>query len=74
MAANVQVPYAAHGYAAFYVSSLLDRHHKPGMSDEEGIELMKMCVAELRQRMPIQFKGVQVKTVGKDGVEKLEDI
>ncbi|CAN6625026.1 proteasome subunit beta type-4 [Trichomonascus vanleenenianus] len=74
LAANAELPYAAHGYAAYYVMSLLDRHHKPGLTEEEGIELVKMSVAELRTRMPIDFKGIQVKVVDKDGVRKLDDM
>lgn len=74
LAANVELPYAAHGYAAFYIMSLLDRHHRPGMSEEDGLELMKQCVAELRLRLPIEFKGIQVKAVDKDGVRSLDDM
>lgn len=60
LAASVEVPYAAHGYAAYYILSTLDRHHKPGLSEQEGLELLKKCVEELRLRMPMEFKGIQV--------------
>jgi 20S proteasome subunit beta 4 len=74
LAANVAVPYAAHGYAQYYVLSLLDRHYKPGMSEEKGIEMLSACVAELRMRLPIDFKGVQVKIVDKDGIRQSPDL
>lgn len=60
LAANVTLPYAAHGYASYYVLSLLDRHHKPGLTLEEGMELMGLCVEEIKRRIPIDFKGIQV--------------
>lgn len=68
LAADVELPYAAHGYASYYVLSLLDRHFKPGMSEEDGIKLVQFCVDELKLRMPIDFKGVYVKAVDKNGV------
>lgn len=60
LAANVTLPYAAHGYASYYVLSLLDRHHKPGLTLEEGMELMGLCVEEIKRRIPMDFKGIQV--------------
>ncbi|WLF81123.1 Proteasome subunit beta type-4 [Lodderomyces elongisporus] len=69
---SVELPYGAHGYAAFYTTSLLDKHYRKGMSVEQGLELMKMCVEELQKRMPIDFKGVYVKVVDKDGIRLVE--
>lgn len=71
---KVELPYAAHGYAGFYTFSLLDRHYRPDMTEEEGLELLKMCIAELDKRMPVDFKGVMVKVVSKDGVREADDI
>lgn len=69
---QVELPYAAHGYAAFYCSSLFDRHYKKDMDMAAGLELLKMCIKELEMRMPIDFKGVYVKVVDKDGVRPVE--
>ncbi|KAH3676249.1 hypothetical protein WICMUC_002126 [Wickerhamomyces mucosus] len=69
---NVELPYAAHGYAAFYTFSLLDRHYRPDFSTEEGLELLKLCLKELETRMPIDFKGVFVKVVDKDGIRLID--
>ncbi|CAK9441502.1 uncharacterized protein LODBEIA_P53700 [Lodderomyces beijingensis] len=68
----VELPYGAHGYAAFYTTSLLDKHYRKGMSVEQGLELVKMCIAELQKRMPIDFKGVYVKVVDKDGIRLVD--
>lgn len=69
---QVELPYGAHGYAAFYCTSLFDRHYRPDMKLEEGLELLKMSLKELEKRMPIDFKGVYVKVVDKDGVRELD--
>lgn len=74
LAANVRLPYAAHGYAAYYILSLLDRHWKPDLSLDQGLELLEKCVAELRMRMPLDFKGIQVKAVDQTGVHQLADM
>jgi 20S proteasome subunit beta 4 len=33
---------------------------------------MRMCTEELKRRMPIDFKGVFVKVITKDGVKNVE--
>lgn len=67
------LPYAAHGYAAFYCMASLDKHYRPDMSLDEGLKLLDICVEECARRLPIDFKGVHVKVVDKDGVRSLED-
>lgn len=69
---QVELPYGAHGYAAFYCTSLFDRHYRPDMNLEEGLKLLKLSLQELEKRMPIDFKGVYVKVVDKDGVRNLD--
>lgn len=69
---QVSLPYAAHGYAAFYCMSLLDRHYRKDMSLDEGLDLLKLCIKELETRMPIDFKGCFIKSVNKEGVQQLE--
>lgn len=64
----IELPYAAHGYSGFYTFSLLDHHYRKNMTQQEGLELLKLCVDELDKRMPVDFKGVIVKIVDKDGI------
>lgn len=71
---HVELPYAAHGYAGFYALSLLDRHYKPDLSQEQGIELLKLCDKELSTRMPIDYKGLQVKIINADGITDFGDL
>ncbi|OJJ44681.1 hypothetical protein ASPZODRAFT_134769 [Penicilliopsis zonata CBS 506.65] len=72
LASLAQVPYAAHGYAQYYCLSTLDKHHHPDISLEQGLKILEMCTDELKRRLPIDFKGVLVKVVTKDGVEILD--
>lgn len=69
---QVELPYAAHGYAAFYCMSLFDRHYRADMSVEDGLELMRRGLKELETRMPVDFKGVYVKVVDKDGIRPVD--
>ncbi|AWU73653.1 hypothetical protein CAS74_001458 [Pichia kudriavzevii] len=62
------LPYVAHGYAAFYTMSLLDHHYREDITFDEGLKLIKLCEQELNMRMPIEFKGLNVKCVSKDGI------
>jgi len=69
LAALAKVPYAAHGYAQYYCLSILDKHHHPSIDLEKGLQILKMCTDELKRRMPIDFKGMFVKIVTKDGIK-----
>lgn len=66
------LPYAAHGYAAFYTMSLLDHHYRDTLSLEDGLKLLKMCDEELCKRMPMDYKGLRLHLVDKDGVREIE--
>jgi 20S proteasome subunit beta 4 len=47
----------------------LDKHHHPDIDLERGMEILKMCSDELKRRLPIDFKGLLVKVVTKDGIK-----
>lgn len=66
------LPYAAHGYAAFYTMSLLDHHYKEDITLDDGLRLLKLCEEELNKRMPIDFKGLNVKIVDKEGIRPID--
>ena len=68
LASSAKVPYAAHGYAQYYCLSILDKHHHPDIDFEQGMKILRMCTEELSRRLPIDFKGVFVKVITKDGV------
>eukprot|EP01112_Ceratiomyxa_fruticulosa_P014027 TRINITY_DN3991_c0_g1_i1.p1 TRINITY_DN3991_c0_g1~~TRINITY_DN3991_c0_g1_i1.p1 ORF type:complete len:213 (+),score=43.70 TRINITY_DN3991_c0_g1_i1:307-945(+) len=58
--------FAVHGYAAHFLLSLLDRHYKADLSLDQGVELLRRCVNELKTRFLIGGK-FKVKHVTLDG-------
>ncbi|TID27819.1 putative proteasome subunit beta type-2 [Venturia nashicola] len=70
LAALAKLPYAAHGYAQYYCLSILDKHHHPDIDLEQGLKIFRMCTDELKRRLPIDFKGMYVKIITKDGIRE----
>ncbi|KAF9341169.1 Proteasome subunit beta type-4 [Linnemannia elongata] len=68
LASLADVPFAAHGYGAYYCLSLLDRYHREDITEEEGIKLLQKCVGELRSRMILNMPDFVAKVVNKDGI------
>ena len=58
--------------ARYYCLSILDKHHHPDISFEQGRKILRMCTDELQRRLPIDFKGMTVKVIKKDGIQDLE--
>jgi len=56
----------------YYCLSILDKHHHPDITLHQGIKLLNMCTDELKRRLPIDFKGMTVKAVTKDGIVDIE--
>lgn len=56
----------------YYCLSILDKHHHPDISFEQGMKILRMCTDELQRRLPIDFKGMTVKVIKKDGIVDLE--
>eukprot|EP00916_Digyalum_oweni_P005987 GHVL01010324.1.p1 GENE.GHVL01010324.1~~GHVL01010324.1.p1 ORF type:complete len:192 (+),score=20.29 GHVL01010324.1:34-609(+) len=71
MGCCVSVPKGAHGYGAFFVSSILDRYWTPDMDLEEGIKIAKLCKEQMKQRFIISQSDFIVKIANKDGVRKV---
>eukprot|EP01130_Rhizamoeba_saxonica_P002049 TRINITY_DN11852_c0_g1_i1.p1 TRINITY_DN11852_c0_g1~~TRINITY_DN11852_c0_g1_i1.p1 ORF type:complete len:195 (-),score=34.54 TRINITY_DN11852_c0_g1_i1:22-606(-) len=62
--------FGAHGYASNFVLSIFDRHYKEGLTVEEGLDIMKKCVQELRVRFLINQHDYIVKHVDANGVHE----
>lgn len=56
----------------YYCLSILDKHHHPDITLGQGIKILNMCTDELKRRLPIDFKGMTVKAVTKDGIRDIE--
>ncbi|KAJ1726459.1 Proteasome subunit beta type-4 [Coemansia biformis] len=76
LAGMAKVPYAAHGYCAYFVYSVLDREYSPDITLEQGLDLIKQCFVALKMRFLIQFSDYTVKVVDKNGLReiKVEDL
>lgn len=66
-----EVDYGAHGYAAYFVMSILTSMYKEDLSREEAVEIIKHCIHELRTRFMIAQDNFIIKVINKDGVEVL---
>ncbi|ETO12409.1 hypothetical protein RFI_24966 [Reticulomyxa filosa] len=71
LASLQKVDKAAHGYCAFFLLSLFDRHWKKDMNLEDGLKLVDMCIKQLNNRFLINMKKFVVKIVDKDGTREI---
>ncbi|KAI9017111.1 nucleophile aminohydrolase [Gaertneriomyces semiglobifer] len=72
LASCVKMKFAAHGYAAYFCMSTMDRYWKPDMSLEEAIALLKKCIAELKTRFIASLPRFTVKVADKNGIREIE--
>eukprot|EP01098_Paradermamoeba_levis_P002929 TRINITY_DN1384_c0_g1_i1.p1 TRINITY_DN1384_c0_g1~~TRINITY_DN1384_c0_g1_i1.p1 ORF type:complete len:227 (-),score=71.37 TRINITY_DN1384_c0_g1_i1:104-685(-) len=64
--------FGVHGYASNFLLSVLDKNYKEGLTVEQGLELLKLCIFELKTRFLISYSGFLVKIVDKNGVTTVE--
>lgn len=62
-----KVPYAAHGYAAYFSLSIMDKCWNNNIDFDTGCSIMKKCIAEIQKRFIIQHPKIKVRVVTKDG-------
>lgn len=74
LATCTKVPYGMHGYGGFFVMGLMDRIYKSDCTLEEGVDMMKKCVAEIQKRMVINLPAFKLCVIDKDGARDLDDI
>jgi 20S proteasome subunit beta 4 len=67
-----RVTRGAHGYAGYFVSSVLDNSYKPEMTKEEGIECCEKCIHELKTRFMIDQTNFRLKVITKTGIEIID--
>ena len=58
--------YGAHGYISYFLLSLLDKNYKVGMSQREGLELVNICLDQLKRRFIINMPKFVVKILKMD--------
>jgi len=67
-----KVPFGGHGYCSNFCLSIFDREWKSDLSEEEGLEIMRKCKAELSVRFLISQPKFTVKVVSAAGIKVLE--
>lgn len=68
LASSHKTPFSAHGYAGYFLLSIFDKYYKPGMNLNEGLELIKTCIEQLKRRFVLNAPSFIAKVVDKDGV------
>ncbi|EAX98646.1 Family T1, proteasome beta subunit, threonine peptidase [Trichomonas vaginalis G3] len=66
------IPYGAQGYCQYFVMSVFDKHYKEGLTLEDGKELMKLALNQIKQRFTVAPHGFIVKLVDKNGITKID--
>nr|QBH72693.1 proteasome subunit beta type [Isotomurus palustris] len=74
LASSVELPYCAHGYGSYFTLSTMDAYYKPDLTFEQGMELMRKCVAEIAKRLVINLPRFKVKAVDQNGIRFVGDI
>ena len=68
------VPYGAHGYGASFVVALLDRHWRPDLTAQEGLDLLQKCCDEVKKRIIISHHHFICRSVTETGIELLPQV
>ncbi|KAI9469548.1 Proteasome subunit beta type-4 [Coemansia sp. RSA 989] len=71
LSAMAKVPYAAHGYCSYFVYSTMDREYSPDITLEKGLEIVKKCMASLKQRFLVDFSNYTIKVTDKQGIREI---
>eukprot|EP01038_Epipyxis_sp_PR26KG_P006942 gene6942-9496_t len=71
LSALCKVDFGAHGYAANFILSVFDRDWRKGMNLDEGLEVVKKCLHELKTRFLISQPIFIIKVVDKNGVRTI---
>jgi len=67
-ASLVDVPYAAHGYGAMFALSLLDRHYREDLTQEDAEELLVKCIQEVQKRLIINLPAFSYYFIDDNGI------
>jgi hypothetical protein len=71
LGSSQKMNFAAHGYASYFIFSTLDRHWRAGMSEGQALELVKLCVKELKTRFLMHQPNWKVKVCDANGTREV---
>ena len=66
-----KVQHGAHGYTAYYISSIMDRQYKEDLTREEGIQIMKKCIGEIRSRFVANLPNFKAQLIDATGITEV---
>ncbi|KAL1548619.1 Proteasome subunit beta type-2-A [Salvia divinorum] len=70
IASLYKVGKAAFGYGSYFALSMMDRYYCRDMTIDEAIELVDMCIREIRSRLVVALTNFLIKIVDKDGARE----
>ncbi|KAJ2785020.1 Proteasome subunit beta type-4 [Coemansia interrupta] len=70
LAAMSKVPFAAHGYCAHFVYSVMDHEYKEDITLEQGFAIVKKCLTVLKERFIVDFPGFTIKVISSSGIRE----
>lgn len=62
-----KVPFTAQGYCAYFSLSVMDKHWKANMTLDEGKEVMKLCMEQLKSRFIVNNPTYRLVAVSSQG-------
>eukprot|EP00033_Pygsuia_biforma_P001776 GCRY01001986.1.p1 GENE.GCRY01001986.1~~GCRY01001986.1.p1 ORF type:complete len:193 (+),score=4.56 GCRY01001986.1:77-655(+) len=65
----VEDKFLAHGYGSMFSLSILDQLYKEDLSIEDGLDIFRKCIQELKTRFIIQYPKWTVKILTKEGTK-----
>ena len=68
LASMNKLPFAAHGYGAFFSLSIMDRYYHPNVTVDEAKDILQKCVDEVQARFLVNLPTFNMKVVNKDGI------
>lgn len=67
-----KLKFAAEGYAQYFVLSTFDRYWKKNLPLDEGVSILRKCIAEIQKRLVINQSRFCIKVVDKNGVRIID--
>jgi 20S proteasome subunit beta 4 len=72
MASAQKLDFATQGYAGYFLLGLLDKYYKKNMTLEEGLNLINLCIEQLKTRFVLNQVSFVIKMIDKDGIKILK--
>ncbi|PVU97738.1 hypothetical protein BB561_000353 [Smittium simulii] len=73
LAAISNVPFAAHGYGAFFCYSLFDRLYKEDLTENDAVQILAACISELDKRFVARHSSYTLKVINKAGLRIIDN-